>query len=151
MDKNNLPISNKKREIPVIIPEVIENRRISSINEANKSVIKFKGGSEIVLTPEHVGSIIQIGAKVVEGFFEIIKVREVGKQKVEEIAMEIKKIYAEADAEVKKINAETDSFNTKFENKKEMIFSVIQKIESNQNWSEEIKLALIECTAKALQ
>ena len=96
MSKYELPLSTKKREIPVITPEVMNDSSIMNKNNSDSSVIALPKGSTLNLTPKHIGDVIQIGHTVVTGMIDIIKIREQGEQNVKKIEGEIKKIIAEA-------------------------------------------------------
>ena len=139
MDKSNLTVSSRKREMEVITPHEVT----VSNEKSEKSVIRLKNGSEIILEPEHISDIIRSGARIIEGIISISTIREQGTQAVNQIRAEIEKIYASSRAEVHKIEAESKSWNKKFDEKKELLFDVIHKIENNSGWSDEIKKTII--------
>lgn len=144
MQINNLPTSKKKREIPVLSPEIVSVKPQKNLNDSDINIITLPGGDRIEVNSEHINSVIQIGAKIIDGIVNIATIREQGQQQVNIIRAEIEKIWAEADVESKKKEAEKADWHKRFDKKKELFFEIINKIENNSKWNDNVKIEIIK-------
>lgn len=140
MDRNNLPVSKKDRQI-----------KYNTLgNNLDLNIINLPNNTKIQLKQKDISNIVNIGGKIIDTISNIKTIKALGEERINQIKVDIERIYAQSDIELKTIESENKSWNEKFDKKKELLFDLIDKINQNPSWSDEIKKILIETTGKII-
>lgn len=142
MDKNMLPVSKKKRRAEY--PAKTTAKGKNEIRENDINVINLPNGNRIKVNAEHITQVIKIGSTIAQGIINIAEIREKGDQAVKKIEADIKKICEESDARIREIEQENKSWHEKFDKKKKVLFDMLERIENNPDWSDEVKKEIIK-------